>query len=233
MYEYIETRRCRMRFLAEALDDVSANDCGRCDNCNLRTMPVPAREKVLEAIHFLKRDHQVIAPKKFFPPGVKGVGREAIPHQEQLSQGAALSVYNDAGWGRLVREAKYSRQAFPDELIPPAVELIAQGVAEAAVDAGYAVVSGGAKGIDQVSMRAAYNAGGDSIGFLAESLVKQVRKQGPAAFEDGLVCLATCYAPDAPFSVGNAMGRNKLVYGHATATVVVSAARGSGGAWAG
>ncbi|MER3414257.1 MAG: ATP-dependent DNA helicase RecG [Armatimonadota bacterium] len=124
MYEYIETRRCRMRFLAEALDDVSANDCGRCDNCNLRTMPVPAREKVLEAIHFLKRDHQVIAPKKFFPPGVKGVGREAIPHQEQLSQGAALSVYNDAGWGRLVREAKYSRQAFPDELIPPAVELI-------------------------------------------------------------------------------------------------------------
>ncbi|MER3412867.1 MAG: DNA-processing protein DprA, partial [Armatimonadota bacterium] len=120
-----------------------------------------------------------------------------------------------------------------DELIPPAVELIAQGVAEAAVDAGYAVVSGGAKGIDQVSMRAAYNAGGDSIGFLAESLVKQVRKQGPAAFEDGLVCLATCYAPDAPFSVGNAMGRNKLVYGHATATVVVSAARGSGGAGGG
>lgn len=109
----------------------------------------------------------------------------------------------------------------------------AQAVAEVAVGAGYAVVSGAAKGIDQVGMNAAYEAGGPSIGFLAESLVNRVRQSGAEVIEGGLVCLATCYAPNAPFSVGNAMGRNKLIYGHADATVVVSAANGSGGTWAG
>jgi predicted Rossmann fold nucleotide-binding protein DprA/Smf involved in DNA uptake len=118
------------------------------------------------------------------------------------------------------READHAAQAF------------ARSVAEAAVEEGYAVVSGGAKGIDQVSMKAAYDAGGDSIGFLAESLVRRAAKE-PEVIEGGSVCLATPYSPDAPFSVGNAMGRNKLIYGHAVATVVVSAASGSGGTWAG
>lgn len=113
-----------------------------------------------------------------------------------------------------------------------AAQAFARSVAEAAVEKGYAVVSGGAKGIDQVSMKAAYDAGGDSIGFLAESLVRRAAKE-PEVIEGGRVCLATPYSPDAPFSVGNAMGRNKLIYGHAAATVVVSAASSSGGTWAG
>ncbi|MEW5883765.1 MAG: DNA-processing protein DprA [Armatimonadota bacterium] len=108
----------------------------------------------------------------------------------------------------------------------------AQAVAEVAVGAGYSVVSGAAKGIDQVAMNAAYEAGGRSLGFLAESLLSRVRQEAEV-MDEGLVCLATCYKPDSAFSVGNAMGRNKLIYGHADATVVVSAARGSGGTWAG
>lgn len=108
----------------------------------------------------------------------------------------------------------------------------AQAVAEVAVDAGYSVVSGAAKGIDQVAMNAAYEAGGRSLGFLAESLLSRVRQEAKV-MDEGLVCLATCYKPDSAFSVGNAMGRNKLIYGHAVATVVVSAARGFGGTWAG
>jgi predicted Rossmann fold nucleotide-binding protein DprA/Smf involved in DNA uptake len=41
------------------------------------------------------------------------------------------------------------------------------------------------------------------------------------------------YGPDSPFSVGNAMGRNKIVYGLSTSTLVVCSDKGKGGTWDG
>ena len=49
----------------------------------------------------------------------------------------------------------------------------------------------------------------------------------------GELCIASPYAPDAPFRAGNAMGRNKIVYALSKVTFVVAADNGSGGTWAG
>ena len=54
-----------------------------------------------------------------------------------------------------------------------------------------------------------------------------------AAVHDGAVALASPYAPDAPFSIGNAMGRNKPIYGLSDVTVVVTSDNGKGGTWEG
>lgn len=108
----------------------------------------------------------------------------------------------------------------------------AAAVARVAVENGLVVVSGGARGVDRIAMNAALEAGGRSLGFLADSLESAVRKSRQI-LEEGVACLATPYTPSARFSVGNAMGRNKLIYGHAQVTVVVSASEGSGGTWAG
>jgi predicted Rossmann fold nucleotide-binding protein DprA/Smf involved in DNA uptake len=97
---------------------------------------------------------------------------------------------------------------------------------------GYVIVSGGAKGVDKIAMQSAFESGGDSIGFLSDSLTKVV-KTSHSELESGRICLATSYSPDAGFSVGNAMGRNKLIYGHSVATLVVSSALETGGTWAG
>lgn len=99
---------------------------------------------------------------------------------------------------------------------------------------GYAVVSGGARGVDRIAMEAAYEHGVGSIGILADSLRRTIRTaETRRDLESGLACLATPYSPDAPFQVGNAMGRNKLVYGLSVATVVVAASEGKGGTWSG
>ena len=45
--------------------------------------------------------------------------------------------------------------------------------------------------------------------------------------------MCTPYNPDAPFSVGNAMGRNKLIYAMADLTLVVACEPGKGGTWQG
>jgi predicted Rossmann fold nucleotide-binding protein DprA/Smf involved in DNA uptake len=110
----------------------------------------------------------------------------------------------------------------------------ASSVAYEAARLGYGIVSGGARGVDQVAMRAALEAGAPSVGVLADSLQKTVNSSATGtAIESGNVCLLSPFSPTAGFSVGNAMGRNKLVYSLSDATVVVAAAEGSGGTWAG
>ncbi len=96
------------------------------------------------------------------------------------------------------------------------------------------VVSGGARGVDQISMTAALEAGGVTIGILAENLLKKsVERKYRHAIADGRLLLLSPYHPNARFTVGTAMGRNKLIYAMADYGLVVSAEHKKGGTWAG
>ena len=111
---------------------------------------------------------------------------------------------------------------------------VARTAAERAARLGLPLISGGARGVDQVAMNAAFEAGGAVVGVLAESLVRKLR--GPdirRAIHEGRTVMFTPYSPDSPFSVGNAMGRNKLIYALSALTVVVAAESGTGGSWSG
>ena len=110
----------------------------------------------------------------------------------------------------------------------------ARAAAERAVRLGYALVSGGARGVDQTAMSAAFDAGGAVVGVLAESLSRRLKKPDVRrAIHDGRAVMCTPYRPDAPFSAGNAMGRNKLVYALSRLTLVVASEVGKGGTWSG
>ncbi len=109
-----------------------------------------------------------------------------------------------------------------------------QRVAAWAVEGGLAVVSGAARGVDAVAMRSAFDAGGKVIGAVADNLEERIRDaETRRAVADGQAVLVSPYGPATPFSVGAAMGRNKLIYCLADAVVVVAATQGSGGTWAG
>jgi predicted Rossmann fold nucleotide-binding protein DprA/Smf involved in DNA uptake len=106
--------------------------------------------------------------------------------------------------------------------------------AELAVERGWAVVSGLARGVDQVAMAAALDAGGTVIGVPAEGISSVSRSaEIRRRVHDGELCIASPYAPDAPFRAGNAMGRNKIVYALSEVTFVVASDDGTGGTWAG
>ena len=93
-----------------------------------------------------------------------------------------------------------------------------------------AVVSGGARGTDRVAMQAALEAGGHAVGILADSLVRTIRQPDVREFvTDGRLVLLTPYRPDNGFSVGAAMGRNKIIYGAADYAVVVASDYQKGG----
>ncbi len=110
----------------------------------------------------------------------------------------------------------------------------AQEVGRKAAAARSPVVSGGARGTDRLAMGAALDAGGVSFGVLADSLERTVRQPDlRQMLLDGQLVLLTPYAPTAGFSVGAAMGRNKVIYGLADFAVVVSSDFQTGGTWAG
>ena len=110
----------------------------------------------------------------------------------------------------------------------------AEGIGRIAATADSSIVSGGARGVDQAAMRGALHGGGAAIGVLAEGLEKSaMQRENRAGLMDGCLTLISPYDPQAGFSVGNAMSRNKVVYALADAGLVVDAAYKKGGTWAG
>jgi predicted Rossmann fold nucleotide-binding protein DprA/Smf involved in DNA uptake len=111
---------------------------------------------------------------------------------------------------------------------------VAREAGERVARARLTVISGGAKGVDQIAMRAALGAGGDVVGVLAGWLERRVREpEVRRLVAEEQLCLVTPYAPSVGFSVGNAMGRNKLIYALARSTFVVCAGDRKGGTWEG
>lgn len=96
------------------------------------------------------------------------------------------------------------------------------------------VISGGARGVDQIAMNGAMDQGGLTVGILADNLLKKsVERNFRRAIANDQLLLLSPYHPSARFTVGTAMGRNKLIYAMANFSLVVSAAYKHGGTWAG
>ena len=97
-----------------------------------------------------------------------------------------------------------------------------------------AVVSGGARGIDSAAMQGATDAGGNAVGVLANDLLKtSLNRQNRIGLQEGHPVLLSPFYPEAGFSRGNAMARNKYIYAMADHALVVESALNNGGTWTG
>ena len=109
-----------------------------------------------------------------------------------------------------------------------------ESIGRLAARSGCAIVSGGAKGVDQAAMHGALIAGGSVAGVLTNDLYRESvnREHRDALMEDQLV-LVSQYDPKAGFNAGHAMQRNKMIYALADAGLVIDSAYNEGGTWAG
>ena len=104
---------------------------------------------------------------------------------------------------------------------------------EKLAQSGYSVVSGAARGIDESSMLGSINADGTTIGVVADALMQKVlSKKYRDAIRNNNLILVSPYYPDARFSAGNAMGRNKYIYILAESSIVIHSGL-KGGTWEG
>ena len=120
-----------------------------------------------------------------------------------------------------------SRKAADDDL------KFAFSLGENLARSGKTVVSGGARGIDETAMSGAINADGTVVGVLSDSLLRSSASQRyRQAIRHKNAVLISPYYPEAPFSAGSAMGRNKYIYCLAENAIVVHSGR-NGGTWNG
>lgn len=96
------------------------------------------------------------------------------------------------------------------------------------------VISGGARGVDREGLTGAIEAGGRAIAVPADGMLKLITERlAREAIAAGQLTVAAPNDPETGFTVGRAMGRNKIVYGLADYGLVVHFAKETGGTWAG
>jgi len=92
-----------------------------------------------------------------------------------------------------------------------------------------AIVSGGARGVDEAAMMGAMQSGGYVIGVMADSLLKAASSaKWRKGIMDGNVVLLSPFYPEAGFNAGNAMARNKYIYCLADSSLVVHSGQKGG-----
>ena len=98
---------------------------------------------------------------------------------------------------------------------------------------GYTLVSGGAKGVDEIAMIGALKGGGTVIGILPDNLLKaSLSSQYRNALMNNELVLISTHYPESPFSTVNALGNNKYIYAQSIATIIVHSET-TGGTWLG
>lgn len=132
LQSYAVQEKCLMRFLAEALDDTLAQDCGKCSICDPSSALSfdVSQQLAEEAAEFLKYRYFRIEPRKLFA-GSGALAADAFkiykfPYKKsdlQAEKGCALSRWRDGVWGDLVARGK-AENHFDDELLEPMVRMI-------------------------------------------------------------------------------------------------------------
>jgi len=112
--------------------------------------------------------------------------------------------------------------------------LFGEMIAKQAASEGFNVVSGGARGIDDIAMRSALEVEGTALAILSCGLLRaSLAKRWRTAIRRDRLCLVSTFYPEAGFQIGNAMARNKYIYCLSDVALVVQSAKGEGGTWAG
>lgn len=108
-----------------------------------------------------------------------------------------------------------------------------RSVGKLAAENGWCVVSGGASGVDEAAMLGALEAEGLVVGVLANGLLQvALSSKYRSHLMSNNLALVSPFYPEAGFDRGNAMSRNKYVYGLSTVAVVVHS-KTEGGTWNG
>ena len=124
MVAYARTDGCLMEFLRRQLDDPEAAPCGRCANCTGEVPSDVVDHGLVDAARaHLRTADLELEPRKQWPQGMQRV-QGAIPHELRAEPGRVLSIYNDGGWGRLVKRGKFTDGRFSDELVEAAAALV-------------------------------------------------------------------------------------------------------------
>ena len=190
-----------------------------------------ARISTERIVELLNRGHSLaLAMDKWLRAGLWVVTRSDPEYPKRLKQrlktdsppvlfGCGNKALLNAGGLAVIgsRNASDADLAFTDQ------------VGAKAASEGIAIVSGGARGVDEASMLGAMRQGGAVIGVMADSLLRAATSaKWRKGLMEGHAVLISPFYPEAGFSAGNAMARNKYIYCLADSSLVIHSGKKGG-----
>ena len=128
MRAYIGGRDCLMKLLTQALDDPLAQNCGRCSVCLGHLTPGLAAQVPMETLGVisaaLRRQAQILEPRKMWPGGVFG-SRGRIPADQLAEPGKILAFADAPQWTDTLAAARVGDNTARGELTQAAVAVLA------------------------------------------------------------------------------------------------------------
>ncbi|MGI9250271.1 MAG: DNA-processing protein DprA [Pseudohongiellaceae bacterium] len=216
-------------------EGISPSDLLESDSKNLLTDWSDSRVSVDRLLALLGRGHSLaLAMEKWDRAGLWVVTRSDPEYPRQLKrrlQKKSPPVLFGCGDKSLLNGGGIavvgSRDAEDSDL------LFAEQLGAKAASEGIAIVSGGARGVDEAAMQGTVQTGGSTVGVLADSLLKTATSyKWREGIMDGRAALVSPFNPEAGFNTGNAMARNKYIYCLADVSLVVHSGK-TGGTYAG
>ncbi len=124
MLDLLNQNGCYSKYIANALDDFSAEPCGHCERCTGK--PILPKETSLEskekAANYIDRIKMSIEPRQRWKQAIY-TGSTNIEFVNK--EGICLSRYGEVGYGELVKRDKYGEEErFCDELVEKSKELL-------------------------------------------------------------------------------------------------------------
>jgi predicted Rossmann fold nucleotide-binding protein DprA/Smf involved in DNA uptake len=176
-----------------------------------------------------------LALDKWHSAGIWTVTRSEIEYPQRLKQHLgqqAPAVLFGVGNKQLLNAGGLS--VVGSRSIDDADRQDTETVGKQAALEGFNLVSGGARGVDETAMLGAISVEGTALGILANDLLKAaVAGKWRNHLKSGQLALISSYYPEAGFSAGNAMGRNKYIYCLSDYALVIRSDEGTGGTWSG
>jgi ATP-dependent DNA helicase RecQ len=126
MRRYVRADGCLMQLLQEALDDPTAEPCGRCSVCRgglpASVAGAPTTDMEARVAGVLRGETHVLEPRKMWPGGEFGT-RGRIPAELMAEPGRVLVLADAPEWRDVVAEVSGTREV-PADLLDGAVRLM-------------------------------------------------------------------------------------------------------------
>lgn len=112
--------------------------------------------------------------------------------------------------------------------------IFTKNISKKCVKNNYVISSGYARGVDRIALETALQYEGKSIAVIPQGILtfKSELKKLYAQIVEGKVLVVSTFSPDAPWTAGRAMERNKYIYSLAD-NIYVAESGSEGGTWAG
>lgn len=183
MIDFMNTDQCYNRFVVNALDDKTQENCGLCANClGYEEFSAAVSDAAMEtAANYLEKQYYEIEPRLQWAATSLTPKKVRIANPNEM--GICLSRYGHPVYGELVKKGKYEVNGFCDRLVEKSAQLLAPFIEDHGITALTCVPSLRSGIVQNFAERLAERLGLPCLTLLKKTAAKQQKDMENSSFQ--------------------------------------------------